>query len=425
MARVIVTADDYGLTRGITDSILEAADKGALTRVSVLANGYDLEYALAQWRSRQETLSLSFHLNLTEGVALSSPKDIPHLADAQGRFRHSPASLLVRSWWALPSTRQAIAQEVEQEFMLQLSRIRSHVGQAAHIGVDSHQHVHMVPLVFGVVARLAARESLAPVRFPREPFFVPRGLAFLDVVRGIARQCGLRVFVWANMPAARAQGVAHPGYFVGALASGRLSLAHVRTALKNIPQNNTAPEVGTHPGIAKDGELAQWGGDVAWHYSPWRCKEQELLMGQEMRKLLQSFGPGPLSAGLQGSTVGKFLIAGVAATATNLALLYGLTELFAIWYLVSAVIAYALATLVGFILQKFWAFAHYSRARIKREAAWFVLNNLFGLVFASAALFILVEYGGWWYMLAQAAALVVVAAWNFVAYRFFIFPKEA
>ena len=40
-----VTADDIGLTRANTDTILETVTRGPVTRVSILANGEALTYA--------------------------------------------------------------------------------------------------------------------------------------------------------------------------------------------------------------------------------------------------------------------------------------------------------------------------------------------------------------------------------------------
>src|SRR3989344_3721426 len=69
---VTVCADDFGLSRGITDSILQTVDEGPVTQVSVIPNGEAVEYALAEYRRRSDRLALAVHVNLTEGKPLSS-----------------------------------------------------------------------------------------------------------------------------------------------------------------------------------------------------------------------------------------------------------------------------------------------------------------------------------------------------------------
>ena len=168
--KVIVTADDFGLTRSATDTVLQCFDNGSLTRVSIIPNGYAVEYALGEWQKRSGRLSLSIHLNLTEGKALSKPKDIPHLVDSRGNFKHSPFSLLVRTFFALPNKRRLIATEIKNELTAQIQRIRAHVSNAS-IGIDGHQHVHVIPIVFSEIFQLHKQYGFELIRLPYEPFF--------------------------------------------------------------------------------------------------------------------------------------------------------------------------------------------------------------------------------------------------------------
>lgn len=120
---IIVTADDFGLTRGITDTILECVDGGALTRVSILPNGLAVDYALSEWQKRSGSVSLSVHLNLTEGKALLPAQNLPHLVDKEGNFLHSPFSLLMKTFVSLPSGRRTLLKEVRDELIAQIEYI--------------------------------------------------------------------------------------------------------------------------------------------------------------------------------------------------------------------------------------------------------------------------------------------------------------
>jgi predicted glycoside hydrolase/deacetylase ChbG (UPF0249 family) len=90
--RIIVSADDYGLSEGITTNILDAVDHGAVSNVSIIANGTGFEHAIREYRKRRG-LSLTVHLNLMEGRSLCQIDQLPDLVDEQGVFRHSFQSL--------------------------------------------------------------------------------------------------------------------------------------------------------------------------------------------------------------------------------------------------------------------------------------------------------------------------------------------
>ena len=81
--RLIINADDFGLSHGITDGILLTHRKGLLTSTSLMVNQPATEYAVRR-APEVSNLGVGIHLNLTEGSPiLSHPRT---LADRQGRF---------------------------------------------------------------------------------------------------------------------------------------------------------------------------------------------------------------------------------------------------------------------------------------------------------------------------------------------------
>lgn len=413
-ARIVVTADDYGLTRGVTDTILEAADAGILTRVSILANGTAVDFALAEYLKRKEKLELSLHLNLTEGKPLSAPADIPHLTGRDGCFRYSPIGLLFRS--LMPFGRSKLRAEIQLEIEAQLRHVEKKLGLPMHF-VDGHQHVHMVPMVCRTLEEVHATHPFRGVRLSREPFFFSKEV-FTSLSELVTRHFGLSVLSWWNN---RTRNLPFADRFIGLIASGQLTLDNVRAALAEATRfGGGTVEIGTHPGGTQSNELTDWKGNTEWYTSPWRLLERELVMSGEFRKLLDSFVQGQLapSRALQ---VARFIVAGGIATATNLGLLYVFTDVAGIWYVFSAVAAYTIAIGVSFTLQKFWTFAHFSREKLRSEIAFYTANNLFGLAFDAVGLYILVEYMDVWYMAAQFVLLFLIATWNFFVYRFVLF----
>src|SRR4051812_9338267 len=174
MKRIVrVTADDFGLTRGITDSLMQCAQEGMLNQVSMMGNGDAFDYAVKEFTRLTKPVDIALHLNITEGAALSERSKIPHLVDAHGFFRSGPILLWIRYLCALPSTRRAMRREVATEMLAQWKRLQNALSENGHSvsRLDAHQHVHMVPFVFDEVAQMP---GITSVRASAEPFyFVP------------------------------------------------------------------------------------------------------------------------------------------------------------------------------------------------------------------------------------------------------------
>ncbi len=425
MPKIIVTADDYGLTRGITDSIIGVADKGGLTCVSVIPNGYAVDHALDQWQKRKAKLSLSIHFNLTEGKALSDPYSIPHLVNVRGEFQHSPFWLLLKSIFLFGGTKEQFMAEIEKELLAQREYISARVG-GIELAADGHQYVHMIPLVFRVFARMHSKKKFSYIRIPLEPFFIPHRFSPTIFTKGLARHLTLNSLALVNKPIATLFNMPCTDFFVGTFLSGQLDLTTIRSVLGEIQKKKgSIIEIVFHPGEATLGELENWGGDIKWHYSSWRARERETLESSEFAVLLRSFLEDSVTyIDSSASRIKRFFIAGIIATTTNVSLLYLLTEFLGLWYIISGTIAFIVSTIVGFLLQKFWTFSHDSLLYLHKETILFILNNFLGLVFTITGLYLLVEYVGLWYLVAQILLLVFVATWNFFIYSLVIFKSN-
>ncbi|HSE91872.1 MAG TPA: ChbG/HpnK family deacetylase [Methylomirabilota bacterium] len=147
MRRLIVNADDFGMTRGVSAGILRAHRHGIVTSTTVVVTGEIDHEQLAA--ARDSALGLGLHVNLTLGKPLSHGRS---LVDAQGRF--------VRD--ARRAAARADARDVEREVDAQIERFVTLVGRPpTHL--DSHHHVGLHEPVAGVVLE-AARRLGVPVR---------------------------------------------------------------------------------------------------------------------------------------------------------------------------------------------------------------------------------------------------------------------
>jgi len=159
-AGVIVNADDFGLCEAVNDGVVTAFDHGIVTSASILPTGEAFAQAADLARFRPN-LDLGVHLSLTQTVPVSPPGAVPSLVDGQGRFPPTWSAFVSR--YLRGRIRRA---DVETEVRAQIERVRQAGLGMSHI--DSHQHLHMLPGILPVVARLAHEYGIGALRYPRQ-----------------------------------------------------------------------------------------------------------------------------------------------------------------------------------------------------------------------------------------------------------------
>lgn len=117
----------------------------------------------------------------------------------------------------------------------------------------------------------------------------------------------------------------------------------------------------------------------------------------------------------------RFVIAGGTATVVNLTILYVLTDIFNVHYLISAIISFLVAFVVSFSLQKFWAFGDFGTAKLHIQATQYFLFSGVNLTLNTVLMYVFTDLLGVWYFLSQIFAAAIIAVESFLVYRFIIF----
>ena len=180
-ARLIINADDFGLTRGVNRAVVELHQAGSLTSATLMATGAAFEDAVALTNANP-ALGVGCHITLTDGLPVSPPQSISTLLGPDGkRFRPSLVDFvqaLVRG--------KISEEEVEREALAQVEKLRDAGIKVTHL--DTHKHTHLFPAVTRPLLRVAERcgigairnpfeESLESCSRPREPASPPAGEA--------------------------------------------------------------------------------------------------------------------------------------------------------------------------------------------------------------------------------------------------------
>lgn len=279
--KVYLHSDDIAATEAVTRAILDRWIHGYLDGFSVIANGEACESTMSALAARGDhPARVVVHLNLSEGPSTLSPEQVPLLVDERGLLKHGFASLA--KIWLTGSTkvRRDLQDQIRNEWRAQILRVRALAGQRPLHGVDGHVHVHMLPFLFPIAARLASENGIPEIRISREPFFVCEGAKdllsphfWVNVLKHIV----LRVCAGRARTAFRETGLASSSYIIGVLYSGSMSAAAASAGLAAAQRKGAeSVEVIFHAGRASDKERSRWGdrgGYADFYCSPLRDRE--------------------------------------------------------------------------------------------------------------------------------------------------------
>lgn len=157
MPRLIITADDCGLSEGINQTVYDLHRQGYISAASVMTNFPAHTHALELFRSCPD-LDVGIHLSLTDGHPVTSHDTRhPHLLNEDFSFR-SNLSLYIRSHFFSAGAVDWIRSELDA----QLRRFTVLGLQPGHI--STHHHFHAIPLLRRIVHELAGKYGVKWVR---------------------------------------------------------------------------------------------------------------------------------------------------------------------------------------------------------------------------------------------------------------------
>lgn len=267
LRRLIINADDFGISRGVNDGIVEAARAGGITSTSLMVNMPDSGDAIT--RARQcRGISVGLHFNLTVGTALSGASSLT-LGDSSEFY--SLAKLL-----AAASLGMLDEDDIERECLAQIDRMTRAGFPPTHL--DSHRHVHTHPAIYPAVLRAVQARRIPHLRVPCEP--LGNGGAWAATVK---KSLTLLSPLGSRRVAASSNGNGKLGKnitgFVGISLQGGSSFgSQLFELVRDLPSGTT--ELMTHPGYA---DIALTKRDT---YTVEREIELRVLCSSEFRDLL-------------------------------------------------------------------------------------------------------------------------------------------
>jgi chitin disaccharide deacetylase len=251
--RLIVNADDFGLTGGVNRAIVEGHNAGIVTSATIMANAkaYDEARLLAQ---ATPTLHTGCHVVLIDGQPITAgAESLASGASRNGdfpngtpRFRSS-----LKEFARAAVGRKLSGSEIQKEAAAQIGRIQSAGISVSH--VDSHKHTHMFPQVLRPVLKAAKSLGVRAVRNPFEPIRA-WPIAGMMGAPGMWLRCAgvmsFQMFAREFHKAVREEGLYTTDGTVGIAATGMLNQKTLSAIITALPEGTW--ELVCHPGYADD-----------------------------------------------------------------------------------------------------------------------------------------------------------------------------
>lgn len=277
--KLIVTADDFGLSLPVNEAVESAHRDGVLSAASLMVSAPAAEDAVMRAR-KMPSLGVGLHLTLLNGRPVLPPDRVPALVGPGGRFFDDAVRLGV-ALYASPELRRQANAEIEAQFE------RFHATGLAMDHINGHRHFHLHPVVLDAIARLAPRFGNPPLRMPREPF-APSFAASRD--RAFERLAGSLFYSLQTRRIRRRLmdgGMAANDHVFGLHDSGAMTEELLLRILDHLPQG--VSEIYCHPATRR------WEGPDTLPASYQPEAELKALLSPAVKTKMDAMGLKPLT----------------------------------------------------------------------------------------------------------------------------------
>jgi hopanoid biosynthesis associated protein HpnK len=276
LARLIINADDFGLTRGVNQAIVEAHKNGVVTSATMMANGAALDDALLQSHAAP-SLAVGCHVVLVDGTPVLPPEQVPDLLEpGTGHFHRTLSHFLM-----LAVRRRIAPDQIEAEATAQIQKLQSAGIRPSH--VDTHKHTHMFPQVLDPLLRAVRACDVQAIRNPFEQIRIALLKQGPRIYKRWIEVKALRTFLSHFARAVKQAGLSTTEGTVGIAATGILQPELFNIMANQIPEGTW--EFVCHPGY-NDSDLRQ----TSTRLLESRVRELEILTSSSTREALEKRG---------------------------------------------------------------------------------------------------------------------------------------
>ena len=237
MRRLIVNADDFGLTAGVNRGIIQANQEGIVTSTTLMATGKAFN-AAANAALSAKNLAIGCHVVLLDGAPISPVEQISTLVE-DNRLRHD-----VMSFGLAAIAGRISPEHIEMEATAQIRRLQVAGIELTH--VDTHKHSHIFPGVLRPLVRACQTCGIKGIRNPFLPSRLQGDGGGIHFWKRLAQMRLLGRFRRNFLETVESAGMLTTDGSVGVVATGSLTKVHLERIIKALPKGTW--EFVCHPG---------------------------------------------------------------------------------------------------------------------------------------------------------------------------------
>jgi hypothetical protein len=283
LEKILLHIDDAGISVNSNRVICDLISKGLVGGVSVCVNTngfFDFSKGIHDLLEADfEIPEVWLHSNLIEGAFINDPKR--SIGFTKRFFPTSFLKLFLQDVFYPKSMKKKITELIYGEISEQLRILRSNFISIHVTGLDSHQHVHVIPMVHAAINRLAEEENLK-LRIPTEPLYLS-GISDLlapKVYLGVLKNMTLKVLL-------RKSGASAPKEnFIGVIYSGEMTAKRALAGCRAIrlSERDLITRILFHPGA---GVPTMDTSNTTKYLNKWHESSNRRYEEQELKKLFQ------------------------------------------------------------------------------------------------------------------------------------------
>jgi hopanoid biosynthesis associated protein HpnK len=239
--RLIVNADDFGLSASVNQAVIRAHRDGILTTASLMVNEPGCAEAVKLAKENPK-LGVGLHLTLLFGHSALSPEKIPGLVNSRGEFIGNSVQVGMKYFF-----KRSLREQLRAEIHAQFEKFRAAGLPLDH--VNGHLHLHLHPVIFKILMEDSEALGIRHLRLARDCLACSRRMA-----RGhwLYRISTAVIFEWLSNRARKTLGqkkIRHAQITFGLLQDSRVDEEYVLKLLPELPDGDS--ELYSHPSLDK------------------------------------------------------------------------------------------------------------------------------------------------------------------------------
>jgi hopanoid biosynthesis associated protein HpnK len=239
--RLIVNADDFGLSHSVNEAVVQAHREGILTSASLMVNesGFDEAVKLAKENPK---LGVGLHLTLLQGHSALSPEKIPGLVNSLGEFSNRPVGVGMKYFF-----RSGLREQLRAEIRAQFEKFHTTGLQLDH--VNGHLHLHLHPTVFKILMEDSEKLRIRHLRLTRDCLSRSRKISRGHFFYKISHAAIFEFLSVRTRKVLAAKKIRHAQITFGLLQNARVDEEYVLKLLPELPPGDS--ELYSHPSLDK------------------------------------------------------------------------------------------------------------------------------------------------------------------------------